>query len=220
MSPIYVTFSVPQRLLPDLKAAMTNGGKVLATPQGMAKAAEGKIAVIDNAVDATSGTVGVRAIFENADEMLWPGVLCNVRLILRTDPDAVVVPREAVQTSQTGTFVFAVADGVAKVRQVSADRSLDGLTVISKGLKGDETVVTDGQLLLTDGVKVEPRPDGRRAPATAAAPGAPDAAAAAPPPKDAPAQAGVKPASAPEKAAEQLNDNKSRSGAAPDKGAS
>jgi RND family efflux transporter MFP subunit len=203
MSPIYVSFSVPQRLLPDLKEAMKNGGKVLATPQGMTQSAEGKIAVIDNAVDATSGTVGVRALFENADEMLWPGVLCNVRLVLRTDPDAVVVPREAVQTSQTGTFVFAVTDGVAKVRPVSIDRSLDGKTVVTKGLKGDETVVTDGQLLLTDGTKVEARPDGRRPAATA---GAAD-------PNPAP--------SAPEKAAEQSNDKGTRPGApATAKGAS
>lgn len=181
ISPIYVSFSMPQRLLPELRDAMVNGaGSVLATPQGARKGVEGKIAVFDNAVDASTGTITMRAVFENADETLWPGALCNVRVTLRTDVDAVAVPREAVQTSQNGTFVFVVVDNVAKVRPVKVARLVDTFAVIETGLNGDETIVTDGQLLLTDGVRVEPR---ERKPV--AAPSAPTAGAAETKPADA-----------------------------------
>ncbi|GGH18702.1 RND transporter [Alsobacter metallidurans] len=181
ISPIYVSFSMPQRLLPELRDAMVNGaGAVLATPQGARKGVEGKIAVFDNAVDASTGTITMRAVFENADETLWPGALCNVRVTLRTDADAVAVPREAVQTSQNGTFVFVVVDNVAKVRPVKVARLVDTYAVIETGLNGDETIVTDGQLLLTDGVRVEPR---ERKPV--AAPSAPTAGAAETKPADA-----------------------------------
>ncbi|MCP8939331.1 efflux RND transporter periplasmic adaptor subunit [Alsobacter sp. SYSU M60028] len=161
ISPIYVTFAVPQRLLPELRTALNEGtSKVQATPQGLTEAVDGKIAVIENAVDAASGTIQLRGVFENADNVLWPGALCDVRLVIRTEPDAVVVPREAVQTSQNGQIVFTVADGVAKVQPVVVDRTLRGLSVIKSGLNGDETVVTDGQLLLTNGARVEQRPNG------------------------------------------------------------
>ncbi|MDJ1159937.1 efflux RND transporter periplasmic adaptor subunit [Chelatococcus sp. SYSU_G07232] len=171
-SPIYVAFALTQRRLPEIREAMQAGtASVLATPQGYGKGAEGKIAFIDNTVDATTGTITVRGIFENADEFLWPGTLCNVRLTLRMEPDAVAVPREAVQTSQTGDFVFVVENGSARVNPVSVDRTVDGEAVIATGLRGDETVVTDGHLLLTDGARVAPR----SAPA-APAPGVPQPA--------------------------------------------
>jgi RND family efflux transporter MFP subunit len=108
-------------------------------------------------VDATSGTLTVRAEFANADEGLWPGLLCNVRVVFKVEQDAVVVPRAAVQTGQKGTFVFVVEQGVARIRNVTVDRTMDDIAVIAEGLSGDETVVTDGQLLITDGVKVEQR---------------------------------------------------------------
>lgn len=155
-SPIYVAFAVPQKLLTELRGAMTDGTAIVtATPQGTTKSATGKIAVIDNAVDNASGTITLRAVFDNESELLWPGALCNVRVTLRTEPNAVVVPREAVQTGQNGNFVFVVQDGVAKVRPVTVDRAIDGESVISSGLKPGENIVTDGQLLLTDGVRVE-----------------------------------------------------------------
>ncbi|PSC05427.1 efflux RND transporter periplasmic adaptor subunit [Alsobacter soli] len=171
LSPIYISFAMPQRLLPDLRQAMTaGGGTVTATPQGLKSGVDGKIAVFDNTVDGATGTITIRAIFENADELLWPGQLCNVRVTLRVEDNAVAVPREAVQTSQTGSFVFTVADGVARVRPVKVSRLVDGWAVIESGLDGSEIVVTDGQLLLTDGVKVEPR-DGK-APASGGSAGA------------------------------------------------
>lgn len=168
-SPIYVAFAVPQKLLQDLRAAMNAGtATVTATPQGANKSATGKIAVIDNSVDNASGTVTLRAIFDNQDELLWPGALCNVRVTLRTEPNAVVVPREAVQTGQRGNFVFVVEEGVAKVRPVTLDRAVDNESVLTSGIKPGETVVVDGQLLLTDGARVEPKGG---APAQGAQPG-------------------------------------------------
>ena len=161
ISPIYVSFNVPQRLLPELREALAKGtAKVQATPQGLTDAIDGRVAVIDNNVDPTSGTIALKGIFENADEMLWPGALCDVRLVIRIEPDAITVPREAVQQSQNGMIVFVVDNGQARVRPVTVDRTLRGLSVIKTGLNGDETVVTDGQLLLNDGVRVEARPQG------------------------------------------------------------
>ncbi len=159
ISPIYVSFNVPQRLLPELREALAKGtAKVQATPQGLTDAIDGKVAVIDNTIDPTSGTIALKGVFENADEVLWPGALCDVRLVIRVEPDAITVPREAVQQSQNGMIVFVIENGQARVQQVTVDRTLRGLSVIKAGLKGDETVVTDGQLLLTNGARVEVRP--------------------------------------------------------------
>lgn len=171
-SPIYVAFAVPQKLLTDLRSAMMDGTAVVtATPQGATKSATGKIAVIDNSVDNASGTITLRAVFDNESELLWPGALCNVRVTLRTEPNAVVVPREAVQTGQNGNFVFVVQDGVAKVRPVTVDRAIDNESVILSGVKAGDSIVTDGQLLLTDGVRVEQK-GGAPAPAGQPAKGA------------------------------------------------
>ncbi len=157
VAPIYVAFTVPQRHLPDIRTAMRTGSaKVEATPQGYEKGSEGTFAFIDNSLDATTGTINIRAMFENKDELLWPGALCAVRTILRMESEAVAVPREAIQAGQTGSFVFIIENGVARVRQVTVDRDVDGESVVS-GLSGGETVVTDGQLLLTEGARVAPR---------------------------------------------------------------
>lgn len=158
LSPIYVAFSMPQRLLPDLRAAMANNSATAtAMPQGSTRAAEGRVAVIDNQIDAATGTITVRAMFENADEFLWPGQLCNVRVVLRIDPNTIAIPREAVQSGQQGSFVYVVEEGVAKVRAVTMDRIQDGEAVITSGLKSGETVVVDGQSLLFPNARVEIR---------------------------------------------------------------
>ena len=107
-----------QSLLPALREAMADGAKVEATPQGSKRRATGKLALVDNSVDPTTGTIVARAIFDNADEILWPGQFCNLTLTLRTEPDTVVVPREAMQIGQSGNFVFTVVDGVAHVQPV------------------------------------------------------------------------------------------------------
>ena len=100
----------------------------------------------------------VRAIFDNADETLWPGQLCNVTLTLRADPDVVVAPREAVQIGQTGNYVFVVSDGVAHVRPVEVGRAQREGTIVAQGPRGrrDRSWST-ARLLLVDGSKVEIR---------------------------------------------------------------
>jgi RND family efflux transporter MFP subunit len=158
IAPIYVAFSVPQRLLNDLRKSLGGGGaETIAIPQGATHGPAGRVSVVDNAIDATTGTVMVRAIFGNTDEFLWPGQLCDVRLTLRTDPNVVSVPRQAVQIGQDGNFVFTVEDGIAHVRKVVVARTQDGADIISTGLSGDETVVTEGALLLIEGAQTEIR---------------------------------------------------------------
>jgi hypothetical protein len=98
----------------------------------------------------------VRGIMNNENETLWPGTLVATKLIIRTE-NSVVVPTVAVQRSQSGNFVFVVKEGVAKVQPVKVDRTFQGFSVITEGLSGDESVVIDGQLLLSDGSRVEPR---------------------------------------------------------------
>ena len=165
ISPIYVAFSTPQRFLPDLKAALGNAGSsVEATIQGFGQKVKGKIAVIDNSVDTTSGTVMVRAIFDNDKEALWPGALCNVLVTLKVIDNAVTVPREAVQTGPRGSFVYIVDKDVAKFKPVKTGRTVNNRTEITDGLSGDEQVVTDGQIQLTDGVKIEPKGSSAGAP--------------------------------------------------------
>ena len=157
-TPIYVSFSMPQRLLVDLRGSVSRpDAEVVVTPQGGARSAKGRIAVIDNAIDPATGTITVRATFENADEFLWAGQLCQVRVTLRVDPEVVSLPRAAVQTGQIGNYVYIVEDGVAKMRNVELGRSQEGREIVLSGLKGGETVVTDGALALTNGARVETR---------------------------------------------------------------
>jgi RND family efflux transporter MFP subunit len=157
MAPVYVAFAVPQAVLNDLRDAMVAGSsRVTAIVPGSDASESGKVAMVDNTVDATTGMVIVRGIMDNTRELLWPGTLVNTRLVVRTE-DAVVVPSAAVQRSQTGDFVFVVADGKAKVQPVTVSRTSEGSSVLSAGLKGDESVVTEGQLLLSNGTLVNPR---------------------------------------------------------------
>ncbi|QOZ26139.1 efflux RND transporter periplasmic adaptor subunit [Bradyrhizobium sp. CCBAU 51753] len=157
MAPVYVTFAVPQKALVDLRDAMGKGDpQVLATIPGRQRSESGKVAMVENTVDATTGMVTVRGIMNNENETLWPGTIVQTKLIIRNE-DAVVVPTVAVQRSQNGNFVFVVRDGVAKVQPVKVDRTFQGTSVIADGLAGDESIVVDGQLLLSDGSRVEPR---------------------------------------------------------------
>lgn len=157
MAPVYVTFAIPQRVLVDLREAMARGSsKVIATIPGHQKSEDGKVAMVENSVDSTTGMVTVRGVMDNANETLWPGILVATKLTIRTE-DAVVLPTVAVQRSQSGNYVFVVKDGAAKVQPVKVDRTLQGQSVITEGLSGGEDVVVDGQLLLSDGTRVEPR---------------------------------------------------------------
>jgi RND family efflux transporter MFP subunit len=160
MAPIYVSFSLPQRYFQDLRDSIARGDSVVeATLQGASTSATGKLALVDNIIDNATGSIGVRAIFPNAEERLWPGAIVNLKVTLRVETNVVTVPREAVQMSQRGSFVFAVKDGVAKMQLVSVGRAVDKDVIVTKGLSGGEMVITDGQLLVNDGARVVARGD-------------------------------------------------------------
>jgi multidrug efflux system membrane fusion protein len=157
IAPIYVSFTVPQRSLPDVRQALAaETASVEAVIPGDPRRASGQVTMIENAVDAATGMATVRATMPNTDELLWPGSLVTVKLTLRSE-EAVAIPSVAVQVSQTGTFVFVVKNGVATVQPVKVGRTMGDRAIIESGLNGGESVVTDGHLLLTDGTRVTPR---------------------------------------------------------------
>jgi multidrug efflux system membrane fusion protein len=173
VSPIYVTFSVPESDLQDIKRFMA-GGKlpVIAAPQNDASAREtGLLTFIDNAVDMTTGTIKLKGTFENKDRALWPGQFVRVTLRLRTQPNALVLPNQAVQTGQEGQFVYVVkSDKTVEFRPVVTGARIDQDLVIEKGVQRGETVVTEGQLRLAPGAHVQ-LPGERMRPNNAEAPG-------------------------------------------------
>ena len=157
IAPIYVSFAVPQRVLSEAREAIIEGtAKAEVFLPGDSKRAMGRVSMIDNTVDIASGMVTVRATMDNRDEMLWPGALVNTQLTLRVE-HLVTVPNVAIQIGQGGTFVFVVKDGAAVVQPVTVMRVVEDEAAVSKGLEGGETVVTEGQLLLANGVRVAPR---------------------------------------------------------------
>jgi RND family efflux transporter MFP subunit len=157
MAPVYVAFAVPQRVLSDLRDAMKTGQpSVRATIPGNGRSETGTVAMVENTVDPTTGMVTVRGLMGNESELLWPGILVNTRLTIRTE-EAVIVPSVGVQRSQTGNFVFVVRDGKAHVQPVTISRTFQGLSVVDSGLQGGEDIVVDGQLLLSNGTAVKPR---------------------------------------------------------------
>jgi RND family efflux transporter MFP subunit len=160
ISPIYVSFAVPQRYLPDIRTAVSaESATIEAMVPGTDKAAPGAVSMIENAVDATTGMAIVRATMPNEDELLWPGTLVNIRLTLRSET-GIIVPTAAIQVSQQGNFVFVVKNDVATVQKVTVGRTVGAESVIDRGLSGGETVVTNGHLLLTNGAKVTIRKAG------------------------------------------------------------
>jgi RND family efflux transporter MFP subunit len=157
MAPVYVTFAVPQRVLVDLREAMAAGvSEVIATIPGHQRSEQGKVAMVENTVDATTGMITVRGMMSNQNETLWPGTLVNTKLIIRSE-DAVTVPSAAVQRSQNGNYVFVMRDGKAHVQPVEVNRTFQGHSVIANGLSGGEDIVIDGQLLLSEGTPIAPR---------------------------------------------------------------
>ncbi|MEA2989466.1 MAG: hypothetical protein QOG83_2177 [Alphaproteobacteria bacterium] len=156
-APVYITFSLPQRNLPDLRQALTNEtASIQAVVPGDQRRATGQVTMIENTVDIATGTVPVRATMPNKDDLLWPGTLVTVQLTFREE-EAVVVPPAAVQVGQAGSYVFVVKDGVAKVRPVKVARVIDAETVLESGVEDGEVVVTEGQLQITDGSRVTAR---------------------------------------------------------------
>jgi multidrug efflux system membrane fusion protein len=157
--PIYVAFSVPEQNLAEIKKYRAAGKplKVEALLPNDARGAErGVLTFIDNTVDNTTGTILLKATFSNKKKRLWPGQFVNVILTLTTQPNAIIVPSQAVQTGQKGQYVFVIRpDLTVEARPVVVNRTINTDAIIDKGLKAGEKVVTDGQLQLVPGAKVE-----------------------------------------------------------------
>ena len=185
LSPIYASFTISEKDLTAVKRQMAAGRmSVDAEVPGVPGLREtGVVTFIDNRIDSATGTIRIKASFENAKKLLWPGQFVNLSITLAVLNNAVVVPSQAVQTGQKGQFVFVVTkDGTAEVRQIVTGPVLQGMTVIEKGLLTGEQVVIDGQMRVIPGGKVEIKqpetPAGTKpgAPAPAAKPDQPGAA--------------------------------------------
>lgn len=158
IKPIYVTFSVPERYLSMIQTQMAAGPLTVeaAIPGGAGPPKRGVLTFLDNRVDAATGTIRLIGTFANEDRGLWPGQYVQATLLLALEKNTVVVPSEAVQAAQTGDTVYVVGpDRTVESRLVVLGQTLEGRTVIKQGLKGGEVVVTEGQLRLVPGAKVE-----------------------------------------------------------------
>ena len=162
MRPIYVTFSVPEHRLAEIKKYMALARlRVDAFASKEDRDPErGTLTFVDNTVDPATGTIILKGTFANREKRLWPGQFVNVKLTLTTIPHAVTVPSGAVQTGQQGQYVFVVNGDTADLRPVVAGGDYEGMTVIEKGVSPGEIVVTDGQMLLRPGAKVVVRHPG------------------------------------------------------------
>jgi len=154
--PILVSIGVPQRYLEEVRKYWgTADLRVEISPNpGSPAAASGQLVFIDNTVNPTTGTITLKARVKNEKEALWPGQFIAARIILRVEKDAMVLPEAAVLPGQSGTFVYAVREGRAKVQAVTVDRQVGGRMVISKGLTGDEEVLVNVPPSVTDGSPV------------------------------------------------------------------
>lgn len=156
LKPIFVTFALPGQYVDRVRAAQADAPLAAsASGEALTDAQSGKVAFVDNAVDSATNTVKLRASFANDDEKLWPGQFVNIALTLANDANALVVPAAAVKDGPNGSYVFVVkADGKAEQRNVTVARTLNGESMIAKGLAANETVITDGQSRVVDGAKV------------------------------------------------------------------
>jgi multidrug efflux system membrane fusion protein len=158
LHPIYVDFSMPEQYLGRIRRRMADETlKVAVTiPEDGSHSAEGELAVVNNTVDSTTGTIMLRARFSNQDEALWPGQFVNVAVRLKTIVNAVVIPSQAVQLGQDGRYVFVVkSDMTVEMRPVATGTTYGRDVIVEKGLKPRERVVITGQLRLVDNARVE-----------------------------------------------------------------
>ena len=158
MAPIAVSFSVPQQFLDDVRGfSRERRLDVIIRPQDDTTATmTGRLSFINNQVDTTTGTIALKATFPNANGRLWPGEFVTVRLVLDVQLDALTIPSQAVMSGQEGSFVFVVnADSSARTQPVALGRSVDNDVLVDSGLVAGEVVVTDGQLRLTAGARVQ-----------------------------------------------------------------
>ncbi len=156
LHPVYVNFSIPEQRLAQVREVMTSHKlPVEVSFPGVQQTETGEMSFVDNSVDAKTGTITLKGLFANADGRLWPGEFVNATLIVSERANAILVPSQAVQTGQQGSYVFVVEPGMkVELRKIVVGASLDGETVVTGGLKPGETVVTDGQLRLIPGSKV------------------------------------------------------------------
>jgi multidrug efflux system membrane fusion protein len=151
LSPIVVSFAVPQERLGDLRAAQVRGSIPVAVlnDTGGPSENEGEVILIDNQIDTTTGTIRCKAQFSNANDTLWPGQFVTVRIALKTLPDAILIPTVAVQNGSEGPYVYVVAAGnLVKARVVHIASAEGDQTIVVGGLSAGETVVTEGQFRL------------------------------------------------------------------------
>lgn len=169
VEPVYVSFAIPEKEFVEVKRRSAGARlQVVATPQG-GKTETGEMTFLDNAVDSTTGTIIVKALFPNQDRALWPGQYVNVSLTLKVDEDAPVAPIDAIQTGQAGSYVFLVKpDQTVEIRPVVIRRNWGVWALITSGLTPGDRVVTDGQLRLFAGAKIVEKSDAAPAPPGAA----------------------------------------------------
>jgi membrane fusion protein, multidrug efflux system len=152
--PIYVTFAVPERELPEIRRRIGSGLTVIAKqPDGSTSV--GKLSFIENTVDQTTGTIKMKATFPNSDDRLWPGQFVSVTLTVSSESNAIIVPSQAVQIGQKGQYVYVVTDGKALYRAIEVGRDLGDSISIRAGLTKGESVVIDGQSRVTPGAPVQ-----------------------------------------------------------------
>ncbi len=166
ISPIHASFTIPEKELPEIKRHMAAGKvAVQAELAGNSGAEQGVISFLDNTVDPTTGTIRLKALFDNPGKQLWPGQFINLSITLETRKNAVVVPSQAVQTSQKGQFVFVIKpDTTAEIRSVTVGPAARGMSVVLSGLRPGEQVVIDGQMRVVPGGKVETKQPEKPAP--------------------------------------------------------
>ena len=157
INPVYVQFAIPEAQLGELRARGMSNVPVTVMPQGGGAAiATGRLSFIDNNVDVTTGTITLKALFDNASRALWPGQYVTVAVTLQDRPNSVVVPSQAVQVGQRGQYVYVVKeDRSVEMRPVKVGEAVNQQSIIESGVAPGETVVTDGQLRLTPKSKVD-----------------------------------------------------------------
>ena len=159
LRPIFVSFTLPQETLDDIQENNKKAPLVVRayTGDGKKELAQGKLTLIDNMIDQATGTIHLKARFDNDDERLWPGEFVNLRVILSTRKGAPTVPQQTVQVGPNGYYVYIIKpDNTVERRAVEVASMQDGLAVITKGLTVGEQVVVDGQYRLTEGARVNP----------------------------------------------------------------